>query len=314
MKPEQGGEPDVVVITGASSGIGRDTARAFARQGARLVLASRSAGNLAEVAGECSALGARVIHQATDVRDEQQVAALMDAAVREFGRIDVCVVNASVYGYGTFETMPSEVFQGIIETNLFGAANTARQVLPQLRRQGSGKLIFIGSVYSRITSPYVSAYVASKFGLYGLVRVLRQELRKARGISVSLIMPATIDTPIYQHAANYTGRNVHPLPPVVHPDRVVEAILRNAQQPSAETIVGAAQRTFIPVHALLPRIYDRLVGPLMNLAAIRRGRAASSSGTVLAPAPTADPVTGGWGKLGRPTESTPPNPREQEQE
>ncbi|WP_323960229.1 SDR family NAD(P)-dependent oxidoreductase [Arthrobacter sp. JZ12] len=306
-KRPNGTEGDVVVITGASSGIGRDTALAFARQGARLALASRSAENLQPVLEECIRLGAQAIARATDVRDEQQVAALMAAAAGTFGHIDICVINASVYSYGTFEATPSEVFRSIIETNLLGAANTARQALPHLRRQGSGTLIFIGSVYSRITSPYVSPYVASKFGLYGMVRVLRQELRRDRGIRICLVLPATIDTPIYQHAANYTGRNVHPLPPVVHPDRVVDAIIANARNPRATTVVGVVQRTFIPFHALLPGLYDRLVGPLMRIAAIRRGRAAPTTGTVLSPAPHAGPVTGGWGKLGRPDQSPPPD-------
>lgn len=307
MKRPNGTAGDVVVITGASSGIGRDTALAFARQGARLVLASRSAENLQPVLDECIRLGAQAISRAADVRDEQQVADLMTAAVGEFGRIDICVVNASVYSYGTFEATPSEVFRSIIETNLLGAANTARQALPRLKRQGSGTLIFIGSVYSRITSPYVSPYVASKFGLYGLVRVLRQELRRDRNIRICLVLPATIDTPIYQHAANYTGRNVHPLPPVVHPDRVVDAIVRNARSPRPVTIVGAVQRTFIPIHALLPGLYDRFVGPLMRVFAIRRGRAAPTTGTVLGPARDAGPVTGGWGKLGQPAQSPPPS-------
>lgn len=307
MKHPNSSEGDVVVITGASSGIGRNTARAFAERGARLVLAARNSESLREVADECIERGALVIHRATDVRDERAVAELMDTAAREFGRIDVCVINASVFSYGTFEATPSEIFQSVIEVNLLGAANTARQALPHMRRQDSGSLIFIGSVYSKVTTPYVSPYVASKFGLYGFVRVLRQELRKARNIHVSLVMPATIDTPIYQHAANYTGRHVHPLPPVAHPDRVVDAILRMAEQPRAETIVGAVQRTFIPVHALLPRVYDRMVGPLMNLVAIRRGRVAPSAGTVLAPASSAGPVTGGWGKLARPGRSVPPN-------
>lgn len=297
----------VVVITGASSGIGRATARAFAEQGAKLVLAARGEENLEEVGRECRERGARVVCLPTDVCDEVQVAALMQAAVDEFGRIDVCVVNASVFGYGTFETTPPDVFRKIIDTNLLGAVNTARQSLRQMREQGTGTLIFTGSVYSRITSPYVSAYVASKFGLYGFVRVLRQEFRTDRSIHVSMVLPATIDTPIYQHAANYTGRNVHPLPPVVHPDRVAQAILRNAVTPRSVTIVGAVQRTFIPLHALLPGLYDACVGPLINLVALRRGRVAPDSGTVLEPTRGANSVTGRWGRLGRLHRSAPPS-------
>lgn len=297
----------VVVITGAGSGIGRATARTFAGQGAHLVLAARGEENLQEVTNECRERGARVACVPTDVCDEGQVAALMQAAIAEFGRIDVCVINASVYGYGTFEATPSDVFSKIIDTNLVGAAATARHALSHMREAGTGTLIFIGSVYSRITSPYVSAYVASKFGLYGLVRVLRQELRKTPELHVSLVLPATIDTPIYQHAANYTGHDVHPLPPVVRPDRVAQAILRCAENPRAVTIVGAVQRTFIPLHALLPRIYDACVGPLMDLVALRRGGEGAHPGTVLRSSPGSNSVTGGWGKLGRLHRRTPPH-------
>lgn len=306
MQGERSVNGAVVVLTGASSGIGRATARMFAQQGAHLVLAARSDENLQEVEDECRERGARVISVPTDVGDEAQVTELMRAAIAEFGRIDICVINASVYGYGSFEATPSDVFRRIIETNLLGAVNTARQALPAMREQGAGSLIFIGSVYSRITSPYVSAYATSKFGLYGFVRVLRQELRKARTIHVSMVLPATIDTPIYQHAANYTRHNVHPLPPVVHPERVAQAILRTAQTGRATTIVGAVQRTFIPLHALLPRVYDACVGPLMNLVALRRGRVAAHPGTVFSPNPGANAITGRWGRLGRLHRGTPP--------
>lgn len=296
VRAEAGGA--VVVITGATSGIGRSAAHAFAGAGARLVLAARSTETLREVAEECNERGAEVACVTTDITDEAQVTELMAVAVRTFGRIDICVANASVYSYGTFEETPPEVFRNVVETNLFGAIHTARQVLPHFRRQGSGTLILVGSVYSRISSPYVSPYVASKFGLYGFARVLRQELRKAEHIEVALVLPATIDTPIYQHAANYTGKPVHPLPPVVHPHRVAEAIVRNAERPRAVTVVGAVQSLFIPLHALFPRLYDRCVGPLMNLVALRGRGAAASDGTVFEPDPPSNRVSGGWGKTG----------------
>lgn len=296
----------VVVLTGATSGIGRATAHAFAESGARLVLAARSAGSLEAVAAECRKRGGEAVVAPTDITDEEQVERLMDLAVSEFGRIDVCVANASVYAYGTFEQTPSNAFRRVIETNLLGSAATARQVLPHFRAEGKGTLILIGSVYSKITSPYVSAYVASKFGTFGFARVLRQELRDAPAIRVSVVLPATIDTPIYQHAANYTGHDMHPLPPVVRPERVARAIVRNARSPRRVTIVGMTQRTFIPLHAAFPRLYDACVGPLMNTIAVRRGQAARTDGTLYTPAPSTHAVRGGWGKLGRLLRSAPP--------
>ncbi|MBG6185048.1 short-subunit dehydrogenase [Arthrobacter sp. CAN_A214] len=284
----------VVVITGASSGIGRATAHAFAKGGARLVLAARSPETLQEVAAECAAHGAQVITVPTDISEESQVETLMRSAVEAFGRIDVCVANASVYSYGTFEATPPDVFRQIIGTNLLGPIHTARAVLPYFRSQRRGTLIIIGSVYSKITSPYVSPYVTSKFGLLGFTEVLRQELRKAKNIHICLVLPATIDTPIYQHAANYTGKPVHPLPPVVSPHRVAKVILRNSKRPRPVTVVGQIQRTIIPIHSLLPRLYDQCINPVMNLIALQKGPTAPSSGTVFTPDPSSNQITGNW--------------------
>ncbi|WP_162149429.1 SDR family NAD(P)-dependent oxidoreductase, partial [Arthrobacter sp. Br18] len=170
----------------------------------------------------------------------------------------------------------------------------ARTVLPYFRSQGRGTLIIIGSVYSKITSPYVSPYVTSKFGLLGFTEVLRQELRKAKDIHICLVLPATIDTPIYQHAANYTGQHVHPLPPVVSPHRVAKVILRNSKRPRPVTVVGQIQRTIIPIHGLFPRLYDQCINPVMNLLALRKGPTAPSSGTVFTPDPSSNQITGNW--------------------
>lgn len=284
----------MVVITGASSGIGRAAAHAFAKDGARLVLAARSIESLHEVAAECAKRGAQVITVPTDISVESAAENLMRAAAEAFGRIDVCVANASVYSYGTFETTPPEVFRRIIETNLFGPVHTARAVLPHFHNQGKGTLIMIGSVYSKITSPYVSPYVTSKFGLRAFTEVLRQELRTDKDIHTCLVLPATIDTPIYQHAANYTGKPVHPLPPVVDPHRVAKAILRISQRPRPVTVVGRIQGSLIPIHSLFPRLYDQCINPVMNTLALRKGMTAPSNGTVFAPDPSSNRITGNW--------------------
>lgn len=295
-----GSSAGVVVITGASSGIGRATAHAFAKRGATLVLAARSAASLEEVAAECKLRGGHALVVPTDVSDEAQVQALARTAVETFGRIDVWVGGASVYSYGTFEQTPPEIFRQILETNLFGQIFGARAVLPYFRSQGSGVLIFVGSVYSKITTPYVGPYVTSKFGLLGFSEVLRQELRGVKGISICTVLPATIDTPIYQHAANYTGEQVHPLPPVVGPHRVARGIVRMAEHPRPSTVIGQLQRSFIPFHALLSRLYEPTVGALMKVMALRGGSVPPSSGTVLRPRPATNRIFGGWRSFRRP--------------
>lgn len=284
----------VVVITGASSGIGRATALKLAKRGTSLVLAARDPSSLGEVADECARLGAATIPVPTDITDGSGSERLVEAALDRFGRIDVWIGAASVYGYGTFEQTPADVFDKIVETNLLGEAGSVRAVLPQFRRQRHGTLILIGSIYSKISTPYVSAYVASKAGLLGLANVLRQEMLKEKDIHICTVLPATIDTPIFQHAANYTGRTVHPLPPVVSPHRVARAITRLVFKPRRQLVVGRTQSLFIPFQSSLPRIYDRVSGPLMDTLALRGSDVAASAGTVFTSDPPSNRISGGW--------------------
>lgn len=286
----------VVVIVGASSGIGQATARKFAKRGARLVLAGRGEEGLDLVADEIGGLGAEVLAVPTDVRYEDQVQDLVRAAVRRFGRIDVWVGNASVFSYGTFEQTPSDVFRDLIETDLVGQISGARAVLPVFRAQRSGSLVFVGSVYSKISTPLVSAYVTSKWGLLGFAEVLRQELRKEKGISVSTVLPSTIDTPIYQHTANYTGERVHPLPPVVAPSRVASAIVRVSRKPRREVVVGRIQGLMVPFHSATPGLYEKVAAPAMELIALRGGDEPDTRGTTAAPGAPVATTTGGWRK------------------
>jgi NAD(P)-dependent dehydrogenase (short-subunit alcohol dehydrogenase family) len=286
----------VVVIVGASSGIGQATARRFAKRGARLVLAGRGEEGLDTVAEEVRGLGAEVLAVPTDVRDEDQVRELVRSTVERFGRIDVWVGNASVFSYGAFEDTPSEVFRDLIETDLIGQISGARAVLPVFRAQRSGTIVFVGSVYSKISTPLVSAYVTSKWGLLGFAEVLRQELRKEKGIAVCSVLPATIDTPIYQHTANYTGERVHPLPPIVAPSRVASAIGKLARKPRREVIVGRIQGSLVPFHNTTPGLYEKFAAPTMELIALRGGDEPDTPGTTDEPGPPRATTTGGWRK------------------
>jgi len=288
------GGKTTVVITGASSGIGRATARLFAVQGAQLVLAGRDAGTLEDVAAECRERGAPVLAVPMDVASEEEVERLADAAVARFGGIDVWVGNASLYSFGTFEQTPSEAFDRIIDVNLRGQVYGARAALRVFRNQGQGVLVAVASVYSRITSPYVSPYVTSKFGLLGFLEVLRLELRDAPGIEVCAVLPATIDTPIHQHAANYTGRPVRPLPPIVDPARVARAIVEVSQRPRRLVQIGRVQSTFVYARALAPAMYEALVVRMYRLIALRRGWAPDSAGNLFEPDRRLTGVTGGW--------------------
>jgi short-subunit dehydrogenase len=284
----------VVVIVGASSGIGRAAAHRFALRGARLVLAARSRSSLNEVAAECQDRGAETTVVVADITRPGEVERIADEAERRFGRIDVWVAAASVYGYGELDRMPADEARTIIDTNLHGTIDQVRASLPALRRS-HGVVVIIGSVFSGLASPYVWAYVTSKHAVAGFAASVRQELRRGPNpVRVAMIWPATTDTPIYRHAANRTGRRIHPIPPVVAPERVAGAVVRAAERPRRRRIVGVVQGSFLVLHAVAPGLADRILALTMNRLGLRRQSAAPTSGTVEVPDPASNGVSGGW--------------------
>jgi NAD(P)-dependent dehydrogenase (short-subunit alcohol dehydrogenase family) len=278
----------VVVLTGASSGIGRAAAQAFAGEGARLVLAGRAAEPLEEVAAEVGGLAVPA-----DVRDERQVAELARRAVERFGRIDVWVSGAGVMAYGRFEDVPGDVFRAIIETNLFGQVHGARAALPQFRRQGTGVLIGMSSVWGRLTTPDVSAYVTSKFAVRAFCECLRQELRDAPGIDVACILPAAVDTPIFRGAGNYSRRAVRPVPPLFHPEEIAAGIVACARSPKREVTYGRVSRLLELTHSLAPGLYQRFAPAAFEAGNFTDRPAGSTAGNVLEPSGR-HRVSGGW--------------------
>jgi NAD(P)-dependent dehydrogenase (short-subunit alcohol dehydrogenase family) len=236
-------EGSVVVVTGASSGIGRATARLFAEHGARVVLAARSEQSLREVASECEAVGGQALVVPTDVTDEEAVRELARRSVDVFGRIDVWVNNAGVMVYGSFEEVPTDVYRRVIETNLFGEIHGSRAALSRFREQGGGVLVNMCSVWGRLTSPYVSAYVTSKFAIRAFSECLRQELAGEGDIHVVTILPQSVDTPVFRQAGNYYGRAARAVPPVSSAEEVADRILRCARDPRREVTEGRRARS-----------------------------------------------------------------------
>ena len=257
---------EVVVVTGASSGIGEETALRYAGRAARLALAARNEDALQRVAEKCRAAGAEaVLVHPTDIGVSGEVEELFDLAAGRFGRIDIVVQSAAITAFGRFEDVPAGVFDSIVRTNLIGSANVARCALRCFHESGRGHLVLIGSLLGTVAAPYQSAYVASKFALNGLVRTLRQENRHLPGIKIHGVYPGPVDTPVYGTASNYFGRTPRVPPTAVKPSTVVSAIVRATdRERSSERQVGLFNRPVIAMYHLLPPVYDVLMGAFLR--------------------------------------------------
>jgi NAD(P)-dependent dehydrogenase (short-subunit alcohol dehydrogenase family) len=274
----------VVLVTGASSGIGRATALACARRGDRVALLARARGPLDEAARECRAGGAAAtLVLVADVGDPDAVTAAVRQTVDRFGRLDAVVHAAAVMAYGRVEDVPADVFERVVRTNLLGTANVARAALPRFRAQAGGTLVIVGSLLDKVAVPEMGAYVTGKWGVRGLARVLRLETRDAPGVEVCSVAPAGVDTPIYAQAATWAGHLGQPPPPVDPPEKVALAVLRTLDRPRRERVVGVASRLVQLGFVAAPAVYDALVGPLFRLAALERARTPATAGNVFVP-------------------------------
>jgi NADP-dependent 3-hydroxy acid dehydrogenase YdfG len=282
----------VVVIVGASSGIGRAAALAFAREGAQLVLAARDAAALDDVLGECTDLGARALAVSADMTDEYEVAALRKGALQRFGQIDVWVNDAAVYMLGRFEETPPDAFKAVLDTNVMGVVLGAREAIAQFRIQGRGTLINVGSLAGKVPYALASAYCASKHAIVALTSILRQEL-EGSGIDVCLVTPATVDTPLFQHAANFSRHEIVAMPPVYRPERVAAAIVACAKRPRREKVVGVMPRLARLARLLAPGLYER--GRARSIEEHHLGSAARDDDMGNVPSPRPPHATsGGW--------------------
>jgi NAD(P)-dependent dehydrogenase (short-subunit alcohol dehydrogenase family) len=293
--PTDPSRPQTVLITGASSGIGRATALELAGRGARLVLVARGREPLEETAAEVLAAGAQAaLVRPADVLDEDAIRAAVDDAVAEFGRLDVVVHAAQVMAYGRIEEVPKEVFEQVVEVAVHGTANVARVVLPVFRTQGAGHLVVVNSLLGNIAAPQMGSYVTAKWGQLGLIRVLQQETRDEPGISISAVQPGGVDTPIYVQGATWTGSTGRPPPPVYSPQRVARAVLSTVDRPRRIVQAGVFNPLITAGFRLLPGVFDVLVGPLLQRMAIANNEQPPTEGNVFESKPAGNATEGGW--------------------
>jgi short-subunit dehydrogenase len=284
----------VVVITGASSGIGRAAARAFAREGARLTLAARHRDTLEEVAAECIAEGAEVLVVPVDVSEEIPMFRLARATDDAYGGIDIWINNAGIGLFGPFAEADMEAHRRVVETNLFGTMNGATAVLPIFLRQRRGVLITNISLGGFAPVPFASAYTASKFGLRGFMAALRQELAHEPGIHVCSIFPSMIDTPGFQHGGNVSGVALRPAPPVYPPEKVAAALVDLALHPRDEVSVGLPSRVARISYGMMPGLTERMIGGVFRRYLKKANPEPRRRGNLFGPSKAPLTPEGGW--------------------
>lgn len=246
----------VIVITGASSGIGLATARAAARAGAKLVLAARNEGALSDAVGELKAHGARAMYVVADVGERTQVQTVADRAIERFGSFDTWINDAGASIFGRIEEVSDDDNRRLFDTNFWGLVYGSRIAVKHLRERG-GALINLGSVASDVALPLQGMYSASKHAIKGFTDALRLELEEQHApVSVTLIKPDAVASPLAQHARNYLEHEPTFPPPIYKPEDVAHAILHAATHPVRDIYVGGGSKVMSSFNKNFPSAMD----------------------------------------------------------
>jgi len=249
-----GTEHTRIVITGATGGIGSETARSFARQGARLLLVAPDAERRPELVAELTDLGAEVHTLSADLLDPAERARVIETARRVLGGIDVLVNLAGLSAFQLLEEAEPAHLERMIALNLAAPIDLARLVVPVMRAQGSGHIVNVGSILGSIGFAHFAAYSATKFGVRGFSEALRREVAD-QGIRVTYVAPRAVRTAINSEAVYRMGQATGMK--VDAPERVAKAITRAVAKGRRDVYVGWPEALFVRVNAVLPRLVDK---------------------------------------------------------
>jgi NAD(P)-dependent dehydrogenase (short-subunit alcohol dehydrogenase family) len=275
-----------VVITGATSGIGRETAREFARAGARVVAAGRREDRLRELVTEIEGKGGAALAVATDVADGAQVDRLIERTMERFGAVDTLVNNAGMGMAARFEEQSIEDFRRVMEVNFWGAVYACKAALPRMRAQTSGGLIInIASIMGKRGLPYETAYCASKFAMAGFSEALRTEVM-AQGVDVSTIFPGAVESEIWETTENRTGLDMASVLPKFPARELARIIVQDARVPQPEIVMALDAQVVGFLNTVAPGIMDFVLGQSVPfLEGFRKGAASGPRGQRPAPGP-----------------------------
>jgi len=253
-------EEQVVVVMGASSGIGRETALRFARRGAKVVVSARGESGLRSLVDEIRSEGGEAVAVVADVAEFDQVKAIADRAAEEYGRLDTWAHLASISLFAPLEEITPEEFKRVVEVDLMGQVYGAMAALPHLKREGRGALVHVSSVLARRSVPLQSPYCASKHGVEGFLESLRVELKhEGWPIGVTNVLPASINTPFFDKSRTKLGYKPMSIPPFYPPGVVADALLYAAENAPRDLVVGGAGKALLLTQRLSPRLMDAVM-------------------------------------------------------
>ena len=263
-----------VIVTGASSGIGKALALRLADEGAWLVLAARNAQRLDALAVECEQRGGRATAMPTDVRDEDQCRRLVEGTKDTYGRIDALVNNAGMSVVAKLEDLPDlDLFRQVMDVNLYGAVHCCYFALPFLKETG-GRIVNVASLGGLMAIPYNSSYAASKFGLIGFSDALRMELREP-GVSVTVVCPYWVVTEFHERYLDKDGKPKGPAGRALYTKKTMTAddcarIVLEAARRRKRQVVMWPGGPFLWLKLIAPAFLDRLIVSALLRRAVKR--------------------------------------------